>query len=169
MCLVLYFWPKISVYFTYIFMFLCSVSQNLIIYFPRNWSLFQFKLRHYFKLHIKWYARACVLLTHEQQRITGENAKKKKKLLQFLTDISVVTLPSLVTNNVHYVSYIGERKLKFLLLLYRFGDKKKYILRFGRHITCIKELRNVYRYLITKPEQERPGERPMHRFDNDMT
>ena len=29
-----------------------------------------------------------------------------------------------------------------------------------------KELRNVCRDLITKPEQKIPGERPMHRFDN---
>ena len=48
-----------------------------------------------------------------------------KSFLKFLTDIAVATLPSLVTNNVHSASYIIERKLKFLLLLYRLGDQKK--------------------------------------------
>ena len=58
-------------------------------------------------------------------RTIKNNRRKYKKLfLKFLTDIAVATLPSLVTNNIHSVSYIIERNLKFLLLLYRLGDQK---------------------------------------------
>jgi len=59
---------------------------------------------------------------------TTENNRRKYKnklIFTILTDIPVAILPSLVTNNVHSVSYIIERKLKFLLLLYRLGDQKK--------------------------------------------